>query len=183
MADELELVERWTHKEGREGVRERQWLRNLPPTVGGQRIMVDAYNRTEKEDSAAWEAATAAAVLLQQLGAHPLMSRSVDTRPPERVRAQRANRLGVDLVVSFSLAADEPPAVHFFASRHSRSEAGEELARRIGEHLGLSADGRAVPMLKETRCPAVVVAAGHLDGRLGREAARAVADFYASRPD
>ncbi len=183
VAEELDLVERWTQKEGREGVRERQWLRNRPATVAGQRVLVDAFNRDDKEDAAAWEAATAAAAALQHLGAHPLMSRSADTRLPERVRARRANRLGVDLVLSFSLPAGEPASVFYFASRHSRSQAGEELALRIAEHLGLATAGRATPILKETRCPAVVVAAGPLDEGLGREAARAVADFFASRRD
>ena len=79
-----------------------------------------------------------------------------------------------------SWAAEDPSAVFYFASRHSRSHAGEQLALRIAEHLGLATAGRAIPMLKETRCPAVVVAAGVLDAGLGREAALAIADFYAT---
>ena len=100
VSTELELVARATAKPGREGVREQQWLAELPSNLVGQRIYVDAFCRTDDEARAAWEAATVFARIIQDLGAHPVMSRSIDTTPTARVRAVRANRLGVDLTIS-----------------------------------------------------------------------------------
>jgi len=180
VAHELALVERATHKQGREVVRELQWLRERPRTVAGLRILVDAFTRDQHEDALAWEAAVGAAKFFQHLGANVVMSRTADSRPPERVRARRANRLGAELVVSFSTPRGEPGSVFYFASRHGASSIGALLAAAVAERLGLQTQGRSTPMLKETRPPAVIVAADTLDADAGRRAADAVAGFFAS---
>ncbi len=176
--EELELVQRATHKAGRDAVRERQWLRHLPASVAGQRVFIDAFCRDDTEDAAAWAAATAAFRALQELGAHPVLSRSADTRPSEQIRARRANQLGVDLVVSFAVSSTHPPRVLYFASQYSHSEAGRLLAAEIGKILGVDTEGRAMPILKETRPPAALIALDHIDTATGAAAGRGIDAFY-----
>ena len=59
---EIHLVTRGEMKEGRQAVREREWLRRLPPTVAGARVYLDAGCRDTHEASVTWEAASAAAI-------------------------------------------------------------------------------------------------------------------------
>jgi hypothetical protein len=70
--------------------------------------------------------------------------------------------------------------VFFFASSMSRSEAGALLAAAIADRLGLPFEGRAHPILKETRAPAVVVATDDMDPETGRATAEAIKGFFAS---
>jgi N-acetylmuramoyl-L-alanine amidase len=177
---ELHLVARATQKTGREAVREREWLRGLPRSVVGARVFLDPACRDNDEAKRTWLAASQTALILQLDGAIPLLSRSSDTTLPERIRARRANRLGAALIVSFQLPYAEPPSVFFFASSMSRSEAGALLAAAIAERIGLPFEGRAHPMLKETRAPAVVVATRDMDQELGRTVASAVIGFFSS---
>ena len=53
---ELSLVQRATEKGGREAVRERQWIKGLPDSIAGHRILVDAFCRDDAESEAAWKA-------------------------------------------------------------------------------------------------------------------------------
>jgi N-acetylmuramoyl-L-alanine amidase len=179
VAGELTLMARATAKAGREGVREREWLASLPKTLVGQRIYVDASCRTEAEQAHAWRAAITFARIIQDLGAVPVLSRSIDTTPPDRVRAVRANRLSVDLIVSFAEPSSDGPCVNFFASAHSSSSAGEHMAQAIAERLDIPTVGRAIPMLKHTRSPAVVVATDPLDEKTGGRVAQGVIDLFA----
>lgn len=179
VADELTLMARATAKTGREIVREREWLARLPATLVGQRIYVDAFCRTDEERDTAWRAAVTFSRIIQDLGATPLLSRSADTAPTERVRALRANRLGVDLIVAFAGPGSDGACVSYFASAHSTSSAGEHLARAIADRLGIPIHGRAVPMLRNTRSPAVVVATTPLDETTGGRVAQGVIDLFA----
>ena len=129
-----------------------------------------------KSVNRAWDAANGAAFALQSHGGVPLLSRSADTAMPERVRARRANRLGAEMIVSFQLPVEEP-GIFFFASSMSRSEAGALLAAEMASNLDLMVDGRAVPILKETRAPAVVIATAALDASVGESAVAAMASF------
>ncbi len=177
---ELRLVARATQKTGREAIREREWLRELPHSVVGAHIFLDPACRDTDEADRTWSAASATASILQQLGAIPLLSRSSDTTLPERIRARRANRLGASLIVSFQLPYAEPASVFFFASPMSRSEAGAMLAAAISERLGLPVEGRAHPILKETRAPAVVVATDTMNEAAGKVVAEAISGFFSS---
>ena len=158
VVDELVLMSRATAKPGREAVRGRQWLENLPRLIAGQRVYVDAFCRTDEEAAATWSPGVLLSTMIQSHGATVFLSRSIDTAPGERVRASRANRLGVDLVLCICTTDDDTGAVHFFASDMSKSTAGEAVATSIGNRLGVPTSGRAIPMLKNTRSPAVVVA-------------------------
>jgi N-acetylmuramoyl-L-alanine amidase len=177
---EIHLVTRGEMKEGRQAVREREWLRRLPPTVAGARVYLDAGCRDTHEAAATWEAAAAAALGLQELGGLPVMSRSQDGSVPERLRAHRANVFGADLIVAFQLSPDGDDSVFYFASEHSRSEAGELLARSLASALGGKVEGRAGALLKETRAPAVVVSRGKLDEEVGYAVVDGLTLFFAN---
>ena len=176
---EIHLVTRGEMREGRQSIREREWMRRLPPSVAGARVYLDAACRDPHESSQAWEAATAAALAIQEAGGIPMLSRSQDTNIPERLSARRANRMGSDLIVAFRVAQQDD-AVFFFASEHSQSEAGEKLATAIAESIGGRIEGRASAMLKETRAPSAVVSHAELDEKLGYGVADGLAAFFAS---
>ncbi|MFH1330273.1 MAG: peptidoglycan-binding protein [Actinomycetota bacterium] len=180
--EELVLMVRATKKAGRDALRERVWLRSLPPTLAGERVFVDPYSRDDHEAAQAWEAGVAAAGLLGELGARAFLSRSADTRPPESLRAYQANALAVDIVLGFSLPGNDVPGVYYFASALSHSEAGEALAGAVALPLGLWPVGRVLPVLQETRAPAIVVAVPGLGPRLGRAVVRALDTWLSSRP-
>ncbi len=173
-ADKLGLGQR-----GREEVRERQWLATLPSHIAGQHVYVDGFCRSVEERNETWEAAVIFARIIQDLGATPIYSRSADTSPAEQVRALRANRAGVDLIVSFAHVQSEEPGVLYFASAHSHSEAGEHLARAVAAQLGLVARGRAIPMLKDTRSPAIVVTMKPMNASVGGSVAQGLIDLFA----
>lgn len=176
---EIHLVTRGEMKEGRQAIREREWLRMLPPTMAGTRVFLDADCRDPDESRDAWNAASAAALAIQDAGGVPVMSRSSDITLPERVRARRANRLGSDLIIAFRINRDGRDAVYYFASEHSSSEAGKELANAIAMAVGGQVEGRANAMLKETRAPAAVVALCQLDQRSGLAVADGLSRFFA----
>ncbi|MGI9667444.1 MAG: peptidoglycan-binding protein [Acidimicrobiia bacterium] len=178
VATELKLVDLTAQKQGREAVRERQWLSGLPSTIAGQRVYIDPECLSEQESAATWTAAEVARDEVQLLGATPVLSRSIDTAPPARLRAQRANRLNVDLVLGFFVPTDREEAVFYFESEHSRSEAGMELANVIAARLDVPARGRTMPMLKETRSPAALVAVRSMKRRVGRIVAHAIGSMY-----
>ena len=127
-------------------------------SFAGQRIYVDPFCRDETEAAATWGPAVLLSTIIQANGASIYLSRSIDTAPTERVRALRANRLNVDIVISLCLAGTEGPGVYYFASELSSSSAGKALADPIGVLLDAPHSGRAIPILKNTRSPAVVVA-------------------------
>ncbi|MFQ5515992.1 MAG: peptidoglycan-binding protein [Acidimicrobiia bacterium] len=180
VGSELLFMERATRKGGRADVREREWIRDLSRRMAGHRVVVDAFCRGDTEARGAWTAAVACAAELQALGAIPQLSRSADSRPPERVRAQRANRLAADIVVAFALPATDVPGVYYFAGHVSHSEAGAAMAGVVAQEIGEETHGRALPMLKETRAPAVVVSQRDLNAELGSKVAAALEAFFRS---
>lgn len=178
VAEELRLVDMATQKHGREAVRERQWLETLPPSIAGQHVYIDPECRTPTEAADTWSTATEMASHIQILGGRPTLSRSIDTTPPPRLRSQKANRMDVDLVVGFFVPDDHDEGIYYFSSEHSRSEAGMEIASQLATRLGLRSYGRTMPILKETRSPAIVIAMRSLNRKLGRVVAHSVAALY-----
>ena len=175
---EIRLVTRGEMRAGRQAIRESEWLRLLPPSVAGARVFLDAECRDAEESRSAWEAATAAAIAIQDEGGVPMMSRSSDTVLPERLRARRANRMGSDLIVAFRVNP-EADCVFYFASELSSSKAGEALANALAPVVGAAVEGRASAMLKETRAPAAVVALRSLDEKTGLAVAQGLNNFFA----
>jgi N-acetylmuramoyl-L-alanine amidase len=175
---EMQLVTRGPMRAGREAIREREWLRSLPAHVVGTRVFFDPACRNLREAAAAWAAAGAASLELQERGGLPLTSRAADTSLPERVRAGRANRMGAELVVSFQLAEVGEDAVYYFGSERSRSEAGALLAERVAAIVGGRVEARATSILRETRAPAVIVAHHRLDEEVGRKTVEGLEAFF-----
>ena len=83
------------------------------------------------------------------------------------------------MVVAFSLPATDVPGVYYFQSALGKSESGEALAAQIASRLGLEPMGRMMPILRETRSTAIVIAAPGLDAGIGGAAARGVQDWLA----
>jgi N-acetylmuramoyl-L-alanine amidase len=178
ITDELVLMARATDKLGREQVREREWLSTLPALLAGQRFYLDPACPDEATAETTWGVVLATVAALRVAGAQAIISRSVDTAPPERLRARRANRLDVQLVIAFTVPPDGVEGVFYFASEHSKSAAGETIATAVADRLGLSPLGRATPMLKETRSPAIVIATRSLATGTGTDTVAALADLY-----
>jgi N-acetylmuramoyl-L-alanine amidase len=181
VATELRLIGGTSQKLGREAVRERQWLQSLPDSIAGQRVYIDPDCRSDAEATATCAAAIAAASSMRLSGGRPILSRSVDTTPDPTVRAQRANRLNVDIVVGFFVPLDGDEGVLYFSSEHSRSEAGMAIAVAVAERLDLPTAGRTIPMLKTTRSPAIVVSVSHMNHSVGTRVAEVIASLYAER--
>ena len=178
---ELELISRETEKMGRHEVRERVWLSSLPGSLAGQRVFVDPFCRDDRETIESWAAAIGAMNQLRHVGAHPLLSRSEDTRPAERLRADHANDVAADMVVGFALPSTDVVGIYYFASAISHSEAGAGIASVVAARLGVDAVGRVTPLLRETRAPAIVVALPRLDETVGEGVARTLAEWLGSR--
>ena len=144
---ELRLVSRTAEKTGREAIREARGCALSPERwrEAGSTSMPAAAPMTN---------ATGGCRQWRRLGAagtgqcHSCPEAPTRTCPSES--EPRANRLGAEMIVSFQLPVEEP-GVFFFASSMSRSEAGALLAAEMAAHLDLMVDGRAVPILKETR--------------------------------
>jgi len=171
---DLHLMSRETGKMGRHEVRERVWLAALPQSLAGQRVFVDPFCRDDRESSEAWAAAGGAMTALREAGAHPIVSRSADTRPAERLRAEHANESGSDIVLGFALPLTDVAGVYYFSSAISQSEAGARMAEAVADGLGVDPVGRVTPLLRETRAPAIIIALGRLDAALGAATARSL---------
>ena len=94
------------------------------------------------------------------------------------MRARRANRAGVDMVISLETPRDQSEGVFFFESSRSFSEAGAALAKAISERIGLPTEGRATVILKETRAPAAVLCLKDLDAEVAAALVDGLVDFF-----
>ena len=54
------------------------------------------------------------------------------------------------------------------------------IAAALADRLGLSTAGRAIPLLRETRAPCVVIAVHEPTTSLGHQVGQGLADFYES---
>ncbi len=183
VVEELALMAKATDKPARTIVREHEWIDSLPRPVTGARIYVDPEGVDPSTADITWAIGTTVVAHLREAGAHPLLSRSIDTAPSEHLRASRANRLDVQIVLSIVLPTDGVEGVFFFGTKLSTSAAGHAVALHLAPRLGLSALPRAVPILKETSSPAIVIAVVDPADRFGEEIARALIDLYESGPD
>ncbi len=180
---ELLLMPKATEKPSREVVRDHEWIDSLPQPITGARIYVDPDRGEISTPDSTWWAATNLSSDLQLSGARVLLSRSVDTSPGEHFRAKRANRLDVQVVLSITVPPDDTEGVFYFGTPLSTSEAGKTIAIHLAARLSIPALPRAVPILKETRSPAVVVSVTNPSPEMGSMIARAIIDLYANGPD
>ena len=183
VVEELLLMAKATDKPGREEVRDHAWIDSLPRPIAGARIYIDPNGGDQGGSDATWDVATQLSSELQLAGARPMLSRSIDTFPSERLRAGRANRLDVQVVISITRPTDGAEGVFYFGTPLSTSEAGRAVALHLATYLGFEPLPRAVPILKETRSPAVVVSVADPGPGLGTKIGRAVVDLYANGPD
>lgn len=183
VVDELLLMAKATDKPGREEVRDHAWIDSLPRPITGARIYVDPAGSGQEAAQATWAVASLLSSEIQLSGARAVLSRSIDTFPSERLRARRANRLDVQIVVSITVPTDATEGVFYFGTALSTSEAGRTVARHLATSLGLEPLPRAVPILKETRSPAVVIAVSEPRPEMGSEIGKAIVSFYTEGPE
>ncbi len=175
---ELVAVQRSSRKIGKDAIREREWLRSLPPTLVSSRACFDAACRAPDETALAWQAASHAASAFRDLGGVSFMSRSASVPAAEDVRSRRANRLGSDLVIGFQLPRADRPGVFYFDSGRSDSPAGRALANFVTVTTGLEEGGRSLAILRGTRAPAIVISAPTLGGELAEAVIAGVVAFF-----
>ena len=175
---ELDRVGRAIGEAGRHDVAERQWLRDRPRSIAGLRVAIDPACRGKHEAEEAWRAAIGAVSTLTDFAAVPFITRSEDVWADESLRARHANDNGADFVISFTSPDPGEPGVFHFATATSHSEVGVRLGQHLGRALGLPSHGRSADILRETRSPAVIVAAD-LTEALGKSVAAALESFLA----
>lgn len=168
---------------GRAVVREAEALRRLSATLHGARIGIDAGHGPEDPGEAgpggsveSEVCAALAAVFHEELaarGAEPFFVRTQEEAPPAPERARRANEFGAELLVSLHLSGDADPrqggaATYYYGRGGYGSQAGRRLAELIHQELaGLGLAGehpqpKSLPLLRETRMPAVHVQPCHI---------------------
>lgn len=133
------------------GVVERARLRATPRQLAGKRIVVGDLGGVAA-------LATTVERVLHALGAET----SVISHPDGSAQAQEANALEAELYVGLAIGPESRCA--FYATAGFRSEGGERLATLLGDSLGgdppvldpLGVVGMRLPVLRETRMPAVV---------------------------
>jgi N-acetylmuramoyl-L-alanine amidase len=177
---ELERVGRAIGEAGRHAVAERLWLREHPRSIAGLRVCVDPACRVKQEAQEAWAAAAGAVAALTDFAAVPIISRSQDVWAEESLRARHCNEVGADFVIGFIDPQPGGPGVFHFATATSHSEVGARLGQHVARSLDLPSKGRSAPILRETRAPAILIAAQPLDEALGKAVALALQDFLAA---
>ena len=137
------------------GVRERETLRRSPRTLDGRRVVV--------AQAGGLDALTDAVVrALAETGAQAIPLHHLDGS----AQAQQANGVGADVFVGLA-PAETGCSVSYYAAHGFESQGGRRLAECIQKEvpgiLGTGATapaGMAVPVLRETKMPAVVCELG-----------------------
>ena len=156
---ELTRLRRNNERLGKDQVMEREWLRRVPHTIVGTRVLFDPACNSPKESDWSWEIAQTAARILKNHGGVPLFSRPSDAHPDALVRASRANHLGSEIVISIELVERGAGELLYFDSTFSHSSIGKLLAASLEQHLGSPISGAPHGILRRTRAPAVIIRA------------------------
>ncbi|MEI7593797.1 MAG: peptidoglycan-binding protein [Actinomycetes bacterium] len=134
------------------GVREREHLRSQPPVLAGRRIIIGEAGGLDVLVSAIER-------VLHESGAVV----AVLHHPHPSVQAVESNDFDADLYLGFSLIDQPPCEAAFYATAGFESAGGKQFATLLVEQLRSLpqlevADpvGRWLPILRETRMPAVV---------------------------
>jgi N-acetylmuramoyl-L-alanine amidase len=137
------------------GVRERERLRGAPRSLTGRRVVIT-------HPGGLGAVADAAGRALHDAGARVL----VLDHPDQSVLAQKANGFDADVVVALEVrSADPATQVAYYATAGFESVGGRRLAELLAEEIGrdetaTTVKGMRLPVLRETRMPAVVCTAG-----------------------
>ena len=134
------------------GVRERERLRVAPPRLAGRRVVIGQHGGLDV-------LASAIGRLLHDEGAVV----AVLHHPDPSTQAREANAFDADLYIGLELLAHAECRTAFYATEGFRSVGGAQMAELLTEHLpdvaGIDASrasGLRLPILRETRMPAVV---------------------------
>ena len=92
----------------------------------------------------------------REAGAQAFLSRSADTQPAERPRAEHANEVAADLIVGFCHPRTDVAGVFYFDRRRPTARPGLR-SQPVSPHASESAAGRSTPLLRATWAPAVVI--------------------------
>ncbi|HLI56821.1 MAG TPA: N-acetylmuramoyl-L-alanine amidase [Actinomycetota bacterium] len=166
-------------------IREREARRASPPGITGKRLGIDPGHggddpgsrgpSGETEAELTFQLAARLAQLLEAEGAEVTLTRGPHDGPTDSQRALLANAAGAELLLSLHLNAHpsevaQGVATYYFEHGGVASEPGEHLAGLLQAHLVAAGSGRvdcrshgkAYPILRETRMPAVVVEPGFI---------------------
>src|SRR5207248_2296398 len=152
------------------GVREREALRHSPRTMHGRRVVVGQLGGLDA-------LAGALARALADAGAEAIPLQ----HPDGSAQAQQANGVGAEVFVGLA-PADDGCSTAYYAAHRFESSGGRRLAECIQEQvppvLGVRPRrpaGMALPILRETRMPAVLCELGPPAAVVGRGAELACA--------
>ena len=141
------LSDRLDHAHSVHSLREQEVLRAAPPTLAGWRVAVGEQGGLD----------VVTAALRRILAEHGATVLTVHD-PDWSRHARQANAFGAGLYLGVMLRA-VPSEVCFFATDGFESYPGHELADRIAGELaepGLEVRGMRLPVLRETKMPAVL---------------------------
>lgn len=159
-------------------ITERETRRSGPPGIAGKRIAIDPGHggdelgveapAGETEADFVFRLAAKTARLLDAHGAYTMLTRGPNDGPSQSQRARLANQFEANLLISIHLNSHPTPiaagaATYFFQHGSVASEPGEHLAGLVQQELAAAgrpdcgAHGKAYPLLRETRMPAIVV--------------------------
>lgn len=153
----LRVAARHHHQELVSTVRDRERLRQAPATLAGRHIALGEVGGLGTTVSALQRRLVA-------LGARVIALH----HPDDSVQAQQANAVGVDVYLAVRLDPDRPGCLtSFYAGYRNESVGGRILAEvvqgTVPAALGVPdhrTRGMSLPLLRETRMPAVIVEVG-----------------------
>jgi N-acetylmuramoyl-L-alanine amidase len=154
----LERMDRWASADAVASVRERDRLRNTRMALEGSRVIIG--------DIGGGAALTdAVARTLQRAGAAVDVLRHSDAS----TQAHTANEFQADVYIGLSLSGDERSRTAYFRIEGFESVGGRRMAELLAANLGevldrpSTSEGMRLPVLRETRMPAVQCLIGPAD--------------------
>ena len=176
--DELIRLRRTASRIGKEQAVAREWLRRLPNTIVGTRVLFDPACDSPEEAEWTWDVAQRAGSVFKKQGGVSLYSRPADVLTDVAIRAGRANHLGSEVVVSIELTTEGPGELLFFDSGFSKSSLGELLANELRNTLELPVSGSPHGILRGTRAPAVVIRSPRISPTLPADIVAGIKAFF-----
>jgi N-acetylmuramoyl-L-alanine amidase len=141
------------------GIREREYLERIPRHLADRRIVIGDLGGLNVP-------ARGLARALRKAGA---MTTVVD-HPDRSVQAAQANAFDAELYIGLCISADGEARAAYYATNGFQSVGGRHLAELVAEaiagwspHEAMTAHGMRLPVLRETRMPAVVCHLSRVD--------------------
>ena len=175
-------------------LRESTALANAGPALLGKRIVVDPGHGASDpgvgcdgltEAALAWDIATRLETRLTAAGVTSYLTRTEQTGPSDRERADFANATGADLVISVHMDANHSPCAqgvatyHFGTGSGLTSTVGERLAGLVHREVAARTDlldcgthAKTWDLLRLTTMPTIRLEVGYLSHATDRERLR-----------